>query len=206
MLRKKQEMGGGIFFLAVFISLILGRYFLTGEQILSRRIDLVFVLGTLFFLAFLFDYILTKWKIEESRPKRLSLVIFILLFSLAATASYTLGPDTKSVSLGDYNKMQAVWEEEKGKDVHCVLADTYPLLALEAISGKKIVGGGFPMNAYFAQPERVELWEKWQETGQLSEEDWVLAKQLTGAKDCQVVGYRNIRPNDGVVLYSDLTP
>ncbi len=195
-LRKRQEIGWGIFFLAMFISLLLGRYFLTGEQILSRRIDLVFALGTLFFLAFLFDYILTKWKIEESRPKRLTTIIFILLFSLATTASYTLGPDTKSVSLGEYNKMQAVWEEEKEKDVHCVLADTYPLLALEAISGKKIVGGGFPMNAYFAQPERVELWEKWRETGRLSEEDWAWAKQLTGAKDCQVVGSPNIRFNN----------
>ncbi|HLC69755.1 MAG TPA: hypothetical protein VJH75_01785 [Patescibacteria group bacterium] len=183
--KKQTNIWIGILFLAVFTSLIIGRYFLSGEQILSRRLDLVFALGAVFYLGWTIQWMLARWKIEEKVATRLGTILLILIFSLTITASYTLGPDTKTVSSYEYLEMDRVWEQEKDKEYHCVIADTYPLLALEAISAKGIVGGGFPMNAYFAQPERVEIVEKAKKSsGFLSDEDLARAKEVTGAEKC----------------------
>jgi len=37
------------------------------------------------------------------------------------------------------------------------LANTWPLLALEGVSGREIITGGFPYYYEYRQPERVQL-------------------------------------------------
>jgi len=76
-----------------------------------------------------------------------------------AGASYSLGPVSRAVSQDEVSAMSYVWEKTRFTHRPCVVADTYPLLLLEANSAKKIIGGGLPIDENFSQPERVSLYE-----------------------------------------------
>ncbi|MFH2018897.1 MAG: hypothetical protein ABII98_02810, partial [bacterium] len=77
---------------------------------------------------------------------------------------------------------------------------TYPLLVLEAISAKKIIGGGFPINEYFAQPERMEIYAKMLEEPSVVQ--WKKAEYLTKADMCfLVVPKEKLIINDFVERY-----
>ncbi len=167
-----------IFGSGLFVNYIVSRYFLSGEQILTRRLDATLAL---FFIVYFITGVSAYLPLltGEGRGVRSYLIIFI--FSLAITTSYSLGPDTQAVSVDEYHAMQYVWQnkEEFKNTAHyltisddnsvdeaqrreknfCVVADTFPLLALEAVSTKEIVGGGFPINNVFGQPERTSLIE-----------------------------------------------
>ena len=137
-----------IFSVGIFGGYIVSRYFLSGENILARRLDAT--LAILFILpAVYYGYNYLKNKAV--------IFIVVLVFSAAISTSYALGPDTHAVSVDEYDAMQYIWNREQGNKKVCVLANTYPLLALEQISSRQVVGGGFPINGSFAQPERVQL-------------------------------------------------
>jgi len=169
--------------ISIWTSYELSFYFLSGERILSRRLDTVLALTLLllFFIA-LNKYILSK-------KKKLTFIL-IFIFSFVITASYSLGPDTKIISMNEYKAMEYVWSQNKDENKYCIIADTYPLLALEYFSNKKIIGGGFSINQYFAQPERVDLFNKMKHN--ISNENWKKALSLTGAKKCWFVGGGNM--------------
>ena len=141
---------------------VISNYFFAGPHILTRRLDAVVA----FFLILLFAYgLYSLIAVIKRQPmvRKFRSVPFIihtggiLLLSVVVTAVYSLGPDTKTVSFSEYGLMQYIWEVEswykKPRLPYCVLADTYPLLALEAISAKEIIGGNFPIDASFGQPE-----------------------------------------------------
>ncbi|MDO8626023.1 MAG: hypothetical protein Q7K39_01015 [Candidatus Magasanikbacteria bacterium] len=163
--RKRENLWLAIFTLGLFISYFISRYFLTGEQVLSRRLDATLALFSvlLFALALqeLFSHITKKSLLLTTHYSLLITTPLVIIASIAITASYSLGPDARAVSVDEYRAMEYVWSQEKDQDKHCVIADTYPLLALEAISGKEIIGGGFPIDANFGQSERVALFEKY---------------------------------------------
>ena len=150
----KQNWKDGIYkfilssFVILLISYFISFYFLSGEHLFSRRLDAT--------LAILF-LILVFYGLNNA--KYLNYYLLIIL-SLAITASYTLGPDTMTVSSNQLEAAKYVWSLEKNINPRCVLGDTYPLLALEAVSQKEIIGGGFPIDANFGQPERVELYKQ----------------------------------------------
>lgn len=182
---KKNMLGRGVFGLltaGLFGSYFLGRYVLTGEQILSRRLE-----GVLALLAVLAIAFLCEWRLEPPSSRRLILWLAVIVVgALGISASYSLGPDARAVSSDEYRAMEYVWEGEQREKFHCVLADTHPLLVLEALSGRQIVGGGFPIDRNFAQPERVALFERLQSFPEPLV--WQTARQLTGAKQCWFVG------------------
>lgn len=142
------------FILSVFAVLLtsyfLSFYLLSGEHLFSRRLDAT--------LAILF-LILIFYGLKDLSKKNLAILVVVTL-SLAITASYTLGPDTLTVSSNQLEAVKYVWMLEKNSDQRCILGDTYPLLALEAVSQKEIIGGNFPIDANFGQPERVELYKQ----------------------------------------------
>ena len=117
--------------------------------------------------------------------------------SVAITASYTLGPDTFTVSSNQLEAVEYVWLLEKNSDKRCVLGDTYPLLALEAVSQKEIIGGGFPIDANFGQPERVELYKQMN----IAINDNLLrtTANLTKADHCWFVGETNNFSKQGIL-------
>lgn len=131
------------------VGYIISRYFLSGENILTRRLDAVLAL---FLLILLFGAII---KIIEGRHRAIFLII---LLTTVISASYTLGPVTRTVSENEYRAMEYIWRQGGNQIRHCIVADTYPLLALEAISSKEIIGGGFPIDAYFSQPKLTEVY------------------------------------------------
>jgi hypothetical protein len=148
----------GVLYIVLFGSYVGSRYFLTGENILARRLDLMLALLVMVTLFTGLQRIWEKIKMKYSKKSRIGFIgIGIVFFSILIATSYSLGPDTDVVTGEEYRAMQMVWSEIKDTPDRCVLADTYPLVALEAISHREIIGGGFPINQYFAQPERVQL-------------------------------------------------
>lgn len=175
-----------LFSIVIFISYALGRYFIIGGQIITRRLDAVAAL-----LAVFLFFASLEWLIEWAEKHGKSIVpivlSFVLVCTLAITASYSLGPDAQTVALKDYEAMKNVAAAETGGTSFCVIADTYPLLALEGLSNKRIVGGGFPINKDFSQPERQAVLQNIRERGLESYVDINYALSTTGADHCWYV-------------------
>lgn len=173
----RREKAGEWWLAILSVGLLFGyfisRYCLVGENILGRRLDgvLAALLLVLFFAA------LANWLTN----RRLA-VLLVIIFSLQTAAAYSLGPFSRTVSTDEY--AAAVWLAEKtsGQKNVCVVAETYPLLALEALSAKRVVGGGFPIDSLFGQPELSALYEKFSVDPNFG--GWAEAKRLTGAEKC----------------------
>lgn len=173
---------------------IISRYFLSGENLLARRLDLILAFLAIMMVAAAISRHLIpgeSWDLfvgrelrYVDRPEALRSVIFMVVavVSVGIAASYSLGPDAKTVSRDEYQAMEYVWSQTKTDASHCVLADTYPLLALEAISAKQIIGGSFPFSENFDQPERLRLLKelKTRATSAVLAD----AKKITGARRC----------------------
>lgn len=174
-----------IFFLGLLASYFLSRYILIGEQILSRRLEAVLAFLVVFFGAYFWYDIFSNKRDFFIRFRRFFLVTIVFLSAGAITASYSFGPDTKTVSANEYRAMQYIWQQMATEDKPCVIGETYPLLALEAITAKNIVGGGFPINVDFSQPERELLLSKLS----INTVEEVLggAKNITKANRCWLV-------------------
>ena len=144
---------------------VISIYFLSGAHLLARRLDAALAL----FLLVMFFYGISPLLAKEGKGVVAEVVgskypiinhCLIIVLSLAIAASYSLGPDTFTVSANQYQAVEHIWSQEQNNSTYCALGDTYPLLALEAVSGKEIIGGGFPIDANFAQPGRVMLYKQ----------------------------------------------
>lgn len=140
----------------LFGGYIIGRYVLGGDQLISRRLEAT--LALLFILCFGYFKESLVSRLPAARQPRMW-VIMLIVAGIGITTSYSLGPDAHAVSSSAYRAMQSVWDDQKTEPHYCVVSDTYSLAALEAISDGKIVGGGFPINANFGQPELTEVWQ-----------------------------------------------
>lgn len=167
---------------------IISRYFLTGENIFSRRMDAVLAILIIFSVAHWF-FDLPKIT-KNIYYQKLVLFFVVVIFSLAISTSYALGPDGETASIDQYRSATYIWEKEKNNpNKVCVLADFYTSVELEGLSGKKIVGGGFPMNLYFNQPQRDQLWQIAQTEPQKALFE---AKKLLNTESCYLVGGFNL--------------
>lgn len=137
----------------------LSRYFLNGENLFARRLDVV--------LAFMFIILFLQgifWMLNIFKNKK-SIILLLLIFgifsnSIAMAASYTLGPDIRVIDNNEYLAIKYVWKENNFDPDTCVLSDTYPLLVLEALSDRQVIGGNFPIDEHFAQSERVNFYQE----------------------------------------------
>ncbi len=149
--------------LFLFIALsnqFISTYFMEGVRVLSKRLDLFIAFLMLFFLGWgTYHFVVSPSKFITHRAK----VIFIcIFFALASVSTYASGPKLEMVTEDELKAAQYVWQKLKDKELktkYCVLANTWPLLALEAVSGRKIITGGFPVYREYAQPERVRLFK-----------------------------------------------
>ena len=183
---------------AYFVS----RYCLAGENLLTRRLD-----GVLAFLAILvfasavhrFLILSEPWEMwaehllhtgKEAGVLRLAIFVTVFLISGAAMASYSLGPDATTITRDEYGAVKYISSQIKDSEVPCVVGGTYPLLALEAVSAKRVIGGGFSINKNFAQPELSQLFSDFKTRSAVD----ILtdAKIITNAKNC----YAIIKAND----------
>ncbi len=137
----------------------LSRYLLGGENLFARRLDVM--LGFLFIVLFMGGI---YWLLSIFKNKK-SILICLFVFgvltsSVAMTASYALGPDIRVVDNNEYTAIKYVWREGGSSRDICVLSKTYPLLVLEALSNRQVVGGNFPIDEHFAQAEREFFYDK----------------------------------------------
>lgn len=139
----------------------IGWFFLTGDRVFTRRLD-----GFVAFICFIFfiyglqvirPYIM-KYVGQSISKKILLAICSIVAMSVMVGSTYASGPDLRVLSKNEQDVARYIWDTIDKQQVHqCILADTWVLLSLEAASSGKIVGGGFPINEQFGQPERVRL-------------------------------------------------
>lgn len=173
-----------IFAVSVFGGYTISRYFLVGEQLFARRLDGVLAITALG-LAFIGGLMAVAVLKTKKIPLPRFVVLFILLASAATAASYSLGPDTTVVTTDTFQAMYYVALNTPFNGPHCVLADTTTLLPLEALSRRHIIGGGFPIDQYYAQSERIGLWRAFQTNPGMSL--WDQALEATHASGCWLV-------------------
>lgn len=172
--------------IGLFGSYFLGRYILQGEQILSRRLDIILAFVNLAVLvgdgAKRFQALATvSWY-------RLYVIGTLAMIAVFGAAVYSLGPTDKAMSVSEYQAAEYIGQQEEkfSTEKHCVVGDTYPLLALEALSAKRIVGGGFPIDQYFEQQELRKFYTSLAQI--FFSSTWQEALRVTGAKQCWFVG------------------
>ena len=124
--------------------------FLDGLHSLSRRLNIFIVLLAVLILA---------WGLANLVNNRKKILITILFLGMISTLTYASGPVLEAnVTTADTQAMEFVWQKIKDQPKnYCVLADTWPLLALEAYSAKEVVAGNFASDFNYQQPARVKL-------------------------------------------------
>lgn len=175
-------------------SYVVGRYVLEGQQILSRRLE--HMVALFWIISFLIgcEWLYSLLNKQSAVFKKIGVVVGIIIFASAISASYTLGPDIHALSTDEYKATQYIWDQEKNNTQYCVVGDTYPLLALEAVSHKRIIGGGFPIDQYFGQPEKETLFKELKTNAR--EEFWQKALGITKTNNCWlIVNKREFKSN-----------
>jgi hypothetical protein len=166
-------------------SYFVGRYILEGDQILSRRLEHVLAFFWIFSFLFGIEFLFSKLVFKNIIFKKVLGLTAIFIYTFAICISYSLGPDEKTLSASSFEAVQYVFEKDSQSENHCVLADTETLLALEAVSRKQIIGGGFPINQNFSQPEREEFFKKLSQNA--DQQTWIDALDLTKTNTCFLV-------------------
>lgn len=181
-------------FIALLCSVLAGSYFISwflmdGYHTLARRLDLTLALliGFLFLYGFQECMSILTHRSKEGGilTVRNMSIIFIAGMTFATVSTYASGPILDRVTRNELSAAQYVWEHTQTsseKFSPCVLGNTWPLLAVESVSGREIIGGGFPVYTEYAQPERVKLFEKMSQHPQKDLLDKALA--VTEAQKC----------------------
>ncbi|MFH1286277.1 MAG: hypothetical protein ABII02_00815 [Candidatus Magasanikbacteria bacterium] len=155
-LRKKSlELQVFVFLsISTIFGYLIGWFILVGDRSFIRRLDVMLAFVIIVLVLFSFEFIV-KFKKNSQLFIAICLLLFISWFGMTAYAS---GPDMRVVSQDEYDVAQYVWDGiDMAQEKQCVLADTWILLPLEALSSQKIVGGGFPIDSQFGQKELVVL-------------------------------------------------
>ncbi|MBP9761327.1 MAG: hypothetical protein KBD15_03765, partial [Candidatus Magasanikbacteria bacterium] len=152
-------------FVTVFFGYVVGWFILEGDRSLIRRLDPLLAYCFVFFSF-------SGWRIFFSTMRfsflqiHVSLIAIGVIFFLSFTTTTIAlsGPDMRSMGEGEYAAAAYV-SRHLAFDMssHCVIADTWLLLALEAQSNGYSIGGGFPIDYQFGQKERVVLVQELQE-------------------------------------------
>lgn len=137
---------------------IISWYFMTGNHILARRLDLTIAFFVMILIALGIYYLLEDvLKKIDVRRKVFALSLFV---AVVASSTYTSGPFLEVVTRDEIDAAKYVWERiDKSSGKYCVIANTWPLLGLEYVSAREIIAGGFPVHLEYAQPERVKIFE-----------------------------------------------
>jgi len=167
----------------VFGGIFLDNYYLGGIHLLTERLDLIadflFIILLIYALSQLIadkdDHESQKSIPAESAGKqakvknhfsmfnlpinwRVKQAGIILLLSLTIGSTYLSGPIHGRITKAHYQAMQALYQEIKKnrREDYCIIAEHFPLLALEAISAGQLKNGNFPIKyGYFEERGQV---------------------------------------------------
>jgi hypothetical protein len=144
---------------ALFISYCIGWYILVGDRQFIRRMD-AFLAWTLLGMAW-YGYLGVLGLLRERIPKQYVQAIFILScigIVWVTMTTFTSGPDMRVVSRTEYDvakQLYTVFPKET-----CIVANTWELLVVESLSKNKVIGGGFPIDAQYGQPARIDIYNR----------------------------------------------
>ena len=147
-----------ILFIITMSSYFISWSFTDGVHILARRLNETIVFFMIIFLGYGIWLFLFENRIKIVQRKKILAITFILAF--AATSTFASGPKLQLVTADELEAARVVWVgHQNDPQPYCVIANTWPLLGLEAVSGRRITAGNFPVYAEYAQPERVKIFE-----------------------------------------------
>ena len=169
-----------IFSLIIFLtSQMIASSFMKGNHIFSKRLVLLISFLISFPLAWGLTYL-------ASVRRRVVLGAIILFLGLVSVTTYASGPKFQVVTNDELKAAEYIRQEyEKNNEFFyspCVLANTWPLLALEGVSARQIVAGGFPYYMEYRQPERVQLFENMNHSPSVRYLN--KAMEITSAREC----------------------
>jgi len=166
-------------FVTSFCGQIIASYYMEGNHIFTKR--LVLIISFLALIPFswgVFNFYKSKWFTKKTK-----IVAIVLFLALLSTTVYISGPKFRVVTHDEYKSSQFIWQKLKNKEKpYCVLANTWPLLSLEAVSNRKITTGGFPHYFEYKQPERVQLFNNMNQNPSVKYLEKAL--EVTKAKEC----------------------
>lgn len=183
---------------SVFGGYIVSRYLLAGEHLLTRRLEAVIA----FFCVMIIFYSIQK-VFEKNQFVTL---LLILVVPVVTAASFSLGPVSRVMSEDEYRAAENVWQKIKTDDKKCVVADTYPLLALEAVSRKEVVGGGFPIDKNFGQDELTAIYNEIILSSQSDidiDKYHARAGEITGADTCYLITFSSNVSSTPIAEFGD---
>ncbi len=184
--RKIEWMIMGVLFFVIVGGYFIGWFVLEGDRSFIRRLDGLFAFIVLVFMIQGMSFVLDRLSFVFKHQKRIAILFIIFLFSFFATTAYSSGPDMRVVSQDEFDAARFVWDTSlSDNEKYCVLGDTWMLLALEAVSFGEIVGGGFPIDYQFGQPERSVLFSEIINHPKRSV--ITVAHNKTGAELCSIV-------------------
>jgi len=137
--------------------------------------------------SFLFFFPLSLGIYSLFSYKKELFIPLVIVLSFFATTVYISGPKFDAVTGDELRAAKYVWSyfkensQDKEKN-YCVIGNTWPLLALEGVSGEYIIAGGFPVYQEYAQPERVSLFENLNRSPHIN--DFKKALKITQANSC----------------------
>ena len=177
----------GLMLIVVLINQMISSYFMDGNHLLTKRLVV--------FTSFLF-FIPLSWGISCLAQKistRAVIFALALFLALVSTTVYASGPKFQIVTTDEFKTAEYIWQQIRSGDSphsgtvpnNCVLANTWPLLALEAVSGRGVVTGGFPYYYEYRQPERVQLFDNMNKNPSVRYLEKSL--EITGAKECYFI-------------------
>lgn len=175
----------GAIFVSVLISYFISFSFTEGVRILARRLNETIVFFMVLFLGLGIWYflLLEKKIIFSSIPYRKKILAVSFLLAFAATSTFASGPKLQMVTKYELKAARLIWSEhKKDPEPYCVIGNTWPLLGLEYVSGRRIVAGNFPLYKEYAQPERVKIFEGMSKS---PSQNWIDgAFRVTGSSVC----------------------
>ena len=178
---KNKKIAFWLFFsLIIFLfSQIIASSFMQGNHIFSKRLVLL--------ISFLMSFPLA-WGLTCLASTRNKIIVGAMIFFLAlvSVTTYASGPKFQVVTNDELTAAKYIWREyerdNKLSTSPCVLANTWPLLALEGVSGRQIVAGGFPYYFEYRQPERVQLFANMNRSPSVRYLN--KAMEITNAEEC----------------------
>ncbi len=161
---------------------IIGWFVLEGDRLFTRRLD------TMISFLLIIAAIYTAKKYRGHLKKYfspLTVLISIFLLSWFGTTTFASGPDLRVISNDEYHMASFVSSQiDQHASHHCILADSWLLLSVEALTHGRIVGGGFPIDYQFGQPELTKLYSSFPDNPEQTVQDMAL---VTQSDSCIVV-------------------
>ena len=177
----------GIFISAYFLDFA----FSAGLHIFVRRLDAFLAVGLVFFFGYAVWQFLSAAKLPITPRKRTLAVLFFI--SVVAASTFASGPKLSILPADDKAAAALVWSELSAgnrNNHYCVIAESWPLLVLEALSKRQVIGGGFPLLPEYQQPDLTAIFN-----GLMKEprQEWLtIAGRVTQSDTCYYLNKKRL--------------